>query len=79
MYSRKKYIRGRQTCYIKRKVITVTNRPFNKSTESVSHSTVFFSHNKSANSIFYHGLSAKRTKRLHVILTMARAGFREIG
>jgi hypothetical protein len=29
--------------------------------ESVSHATLFFSHNKSANSIFNHCLSAKRT------------------
>jgi len=28
--------------------------------ESVSHSVMFFSHNKSANSTFSHGLSAKR-------------------
>jgi hypothetical protein len=31
------------------------------STKSSSHSVVFFSHNKLANSTFSHGLSAKRT------------------
>jgi hypothetical protein len=33
------------------------------SLELISHGTVFFSHNKSANSTFRHGLSAKRTGR----------------
>jgi len=31
------------------------------SAESASHSAVFFSHKKSANSIFSHALSAKQT------------------
>jgi len=33
------------------------------SAETISNSAVFFSHNKSANSIFCHGLSAKHVPR----------------
>jgi len=40
------------------------------SAESASHSTVFFSHNKSANSTFSHGLSSKQTERLFCVASV---------